>query len=400
MPADRDTNKNGVVPPLEAMGKERLSGASGKRELPMASGEEKPPEAPGKKGLPDALGNDGLPMTLGKEELPETLGKLPDALGEEEMLKLGEQFFRWVAERYRVRSSGVYHPDPRIMALAEKNGLVCLPVHFYSPIPSREDITRYDASRYGTGGIDWNDDRQLDYLRQCAPFEKELLNCPKRRRNGADFYWDNDSFSYSDAAFYYSLIRIARPRKIVEIGAGSSTRLAVRAIRQMNANPADILDIIEPFPSKDVANLAESSGANLMRGRLQDVPLAYFRSLGEGDILFYDGSHVSKYGSDVNYFMLSILPELNSGVYVHVHDIFMPDDMPKEWVEKLHLYWNEQYVLHAFLMYNRAFEIIFASHYLSRKYKEMLDRYLTAPAAVKQNGGASIWLRKASAPAQ
>src|SRR6185295_10158012 len=89
---------------------------------------------------------------------------------------------------------------------------------------------------------------------------------------------------------------------------------------------------------------------------LQRAPFELFEALGEGDVCFYDGSHVSRAGSDVNWFFFEVVPRLAPGVLVHVHDIFWPTDYPDQWIVARGQTWNEQYVLQAFLMYNRDFE--------------------------------------------
>ena len=46
------------------------------------------------------------------------------------------------------------------------------------------------------------------------------------------------------------------------------------------------------------------------------------------------------------------------GVHVHVHDIFLPFEYPREWVTRGRRFWNEQYLLEAFLSCNRDFEVV------------------------------------------
>jgi hypothetical protein len=73
-----------------------------------------------------------------------------------------------------------------------------------------------------------------------------------------------------------------------------------------------------------------------------------------------------KIGGDVNYLFLEALPALAPGVIVHVHDIFLPWEYPRPWVQEMELYWAEQYLLQAFLAYNPRFEVLLAAHHLSR----------------------------------
>ena len=97
----------------------------------------------------------------------------------------------------------------------------------------------------------------------------------------------------------------------------------------------------------------------------------------ENDLLFIDSSHVLKIGSDVQYEYLELLPRLNSGVIIHCHDIFIPSEYPKNWVRKEHRFWNEQYLLQAFLSFNDKFEILWAGSYMHLKNPDILKNNLS-----------------------
>jgi hypothetical protein len=47
----------------------------------------------------------------------------------------------------------------------------------------------------------------------------------------------------------------------------------------------------------------------------------------------------------VNLFV-NVVPKLNSGVVIPIHDIFLPFEYPREWVieNKLNVNWTEQYL--------------------------------------------------------
>jgi len=76
----------------------------------------------------------------------------------------------------------------------------------------------------------------------------------------------------------------------------------------------------EPYPN-DVLKAGFLGLSKLRPHKIQDVDLSVFSELKENDFLFIDSSHVLKIGSDVQYEYLKILPRLNKGVIVHVHDI-------------------------------------------------------------------------------
>jgi len=118
-----------------------------------------------------------------------------------------------------------------------------------------------------------------------------------------------------------------------------------------------------------------------------------FAKLKENDILFIDSSHVLKIGSDVQYEYLDILPRLSKGVIVHVHNIFLPAEYPKEWVLKDYTFWTEQYLLQAFLAFNDSFEVLWAGNYMHLKYPNELEDAFSSYKRDERLIG-SFWMRK------
>jgi hypothetical protein len=119
-----------------------------------------------------------------------------------------------------------------------------------------------------------------------------------------------------------------------------------------------------------------------------------FDELESGDVLFVDTTHVVKLGSDVNHIVLQILPRLKPGVIVHVHDIFIPYEYPRQWPEKFGLFWNEQYLVHAFLAMNPGYEILFSVSALHRDRTDALRAMV--PSAIP-GGGSGFWIRRTQA---
>ena len=112
---------------------------------------------------------------------------------------------------------------------------------------------------------------------------------------------------------------------------------------------------------------------SLIEKKVQDIDLEFFSQLRSGDILFIDSSHTVKIGGDVNYLFLEVLPRLNPGVIVHVHDIFLPFEYRRDWVLDEFRFWTEQYLLQAFLTFNSEFEVLLANSYLSHYHQEDLQ---------------------------
>ena len=148
-------------------------------------------------------------------------------------------------------------------------------------------------------------------------------------------------FTGLDALMLYSLIRMKKPQRYIEIGSGNSTRIARMAIRDENLT-TEIVSI-DAMPRRDVAQVAD----RVLDQYLEDVDLSLFDGLEANDIVFLDGSHRAFTNSDVTIAFMDILPSLKPGVLMHIHDIFLPDDYPVAWINR---YYSEQYLLACYLL--------------------------------------------------
>jgi Methyltransferase domain len=227
-------------------------------------------------------------------------------------------------------------------------------------------------------GIDWRIKDQLAQLEELH-YEDELPDLRAPRTHSLEFRLDNGSFESGDAEYLYQIVRAKKPRRIFEIGSGNSTLIVRRGIAATIEKDKDYSCkhlCIEPFE----APWLERSGAAVLRQRVEGVDRALFRELRENDLLFIDSSHVIRPQGDVLIEYLEILPLLNPGVIVHIHDIFSPRDYPREWViDRLRL-WNEQYLVEAFLSQNESWKVIGALNLLHHSHFDALKRvcpYLT-----------------------
>ena len=204
------------------------------------------------------------------------------------------------------------------------------------------------------------------------------------------FKFDNGSFGSGDAEIYYNIIRTIKPQRIIEIGSGNSTLVALQAIKKNEIESGIKVDLIciEPYEMKWL----EKTDARIIRSIVEDVALVNFETLEENDILFIDSSHVIRPNGDVLFNFLTILPILKKGVYVHIHDIFTPRNYLEIWVVNKCLLWNEQYILEAFLTNNDSFQIICAANYLHRNHYDMFKR--VAPFVDKKREPGSFWIQK------
>ena len=279
----------------------------------------------------------------------------------------------------------------------QSGGCGCVPPgHFHSPIPAMEDVLRYegrifDRSLREIPGVDLNVAGQLELLGQLAAYYAEVP-FPREPTEGMRYYFENDYFSYADAIFLYGMIRQTQPTRIIEIGSGFSSSVMLDTNERFFGNRIR-LTFIEPVPDRLLSRLKEDDAANteILARPVQDVELALFQTLEAGDILFVDSSHVVKAGSDVSYILFDIIPRLRPGVLVHFHDMFYPFEYPRAWVVERRMFWNEDYVVRAFLQFNTAFQVVIWNQFLGTHHAHELER--TLPMCLENIGG-SLWLRR------
>ena len=218
---------------------------------------------------------------------------------------------------------------------------------------------------------------------------------------GAGPTFENGYFTGLDAMALYSVLATERPRTYLEVGSGNSTKFARKAIRDNNL-PTKIVSI-DPRPRADVELLCDQS----IRCRFEDADPSHVESLEAGDIIFIDNSHRSFQNSDVTVFFLETLPRLKPGVIVHIHDIMLPYDYPKEWKDR---YFSEQYLLGCWLLANpKRLQLMLSNVFvtfdpeLSRQIAPVWDNPRFSRAknaslqAMKQFMGQSIWARVGAA---
>jgi hypothetical protein len=240
-------------------------------------------------------------------------------------------------------------------------------------------------------GIDFNDAGQLSLI-ELFGYAAELRSFPMTRGKDGEFFYNNGTFEAGDAEFYYSVIRQFRSATVVEIGAGYSSLIAARALAKNQQEAGDYRYrhiCIEPHENPWL----ESIGAEVIRLRLEDVDRDMFRALRMNDILFIDSSHVIRPQGEVLIEYLEILPQLQRGVLVHIHDVFTPRDYPNAWVIDEVRLWNEQYLVEAFLTGNSRFRVIGALNYLKHKYPQQLYRCFPVLAANPSHEPGSLWLQ-------
>lgn len=205
-------------------------------------------------------------------------------------------------------------------------------------------------------------------------------------RSEAPFPLENSYFTTPDADVLYSIVQMYRPEKIVEVGSGNSTHLFFLAVREA-ALVTQIVSI-DPFPRRDVDAFSD----RVIRQRLEDVSdPSVFSELKPNDILFIDSSHEVKVGNDVVQLLLKTIPAIARGVLVHVHDIFLPYEYPREWLVRERWPWAEQYMVQALLQGSTEFEVLWPGYYLEKTRPDFTSHFQFWRGASAR----SLWLRRA-----
>lgn len=274
-------------------------------------------------------------------------------------------------------------------------GLFPLLDQYYEPlINPKKHLTRPLSEDRVLPGLNLNVAEQLAFLEN-FDFNEELLALPLHEvdKDTPHFFYHNEWYSLGDAEYLYNMIRHLKPQRIIEVGSGVSTLLAREAIEKNkieNANYSCQHICIEPYERPWLTSLE----VELVREKVETIQLDFFNQLEAGDILFIDSSHIIRPQGDVLFEYLEVLPRLQSGVYIHVHDVFTPRDYDEGWIIKHHLLWNEQYLLEAFLSFNDQFRIIGALNFLSNHHRESLGVKCPIFASEEGLSPRAFWMQR------
>jgi hypothetical protein len=266
-----------------------------------------------------------------------------------------------------------------------------------SPIPYLDELPDDIFERRSSlaGGIELNVERGIETIEsELALFVAELDFPIDGPVPPGQFFLRNQNYQSVDAELLYSMLRARRPGRVMELGSGYTTLLIGLAARRNAEQGAAIEHVAyDPYPRREVlGDLPPPS--RLEPVSALDVPLEEFGRLQAGDVLFVDTTHTVKLGSDVNYIVLDVLPSLAPGVIVHFHDVFLPWEYPRVWLEKMRYFWGEQYLLQAFLAFNDAFEVLLPAKAIAWQYPDRLAAAIPSfdPGATWTVGPAAFWL--------
>ncbi len=201
--------------------------------------------------------------------------------------------------------------------------------------------------------------------------------------------WINGFMPGMDTAVLYTIVASGDVGTYLEMGSGNSTKIVRRAIED-NGKPTRVVSI-DPQPRAEIDQLCDV----VLRTPAEDVDPSVVSQLTSGDVLFIDNSHRSFMNSDVTMAFLELLPRIPSGVLVHIHDVFLPDDYPPQWEDR---WYNEQYLLATFLLGgHRGYEILFPAWFVSTQPTmggALNELWETTGFEDVERHGNSFWLRR------
>jgi hypothetical protein len=283
-----------------------------------------------------------------------------------------------------------------------KIGLNVFPVNnYYSPLPvlSRLEKNRNRWNRPSSlAGVKYNLDEikaLFIHLQQYLPEYATLLPYEKTKKIGF-----GPGYTYVDSVTSFCMIRDIKPNIYFEIGSGLSTYYASLALNKNKEidNKSSRIICVEPYP---YSKLKDIDNISLYQQEVQDVSADKFQVLEENDILFIDSTHILKIDGDVSYIYLEILPQLKKGVYIHIHDIPFPFNVPypsDHWIFKrgFAMYWTEAMLLQALLCHSDTFEIVLSTPLIRYNDESLLKKHIPDYKGTTEdpNTFSSIWLKK------
>ena len=200
--------------------------------------------------------------------------------------------------------------------------------------------------------------------------------------------WNNNFLPGLDIIGIYTIFYLIKPKHYVEVGSGNSTKVARKAI--IDHKLTTKITSIDPNPRTEIDALADV----IIRLPFEDIDPIEILQLEEDDILFIDNSHRILPNSDAMVFFMEVLPQLQKGVIVHLHDIYLPYDYPQFMCNRAY---NEQYGLAFYLLANpQKYIPIFPAFFISEDLElastlePIWDHFNLQN--VEKHGG-SFWLR-------
>lgn len=311
--------------------------------------------------------------------------------------EFGHRLFKILKSNFLIRGAlYTFYVIRFVYHAAKERSLFSLryyPGYHGSTIPSLKELKAREKELFSDkddalGGIEMNESEQITLLEKIIGYYGQYRP-PKNKNDKSLYYYDNRMFGFNDGFVLYGMLRLFKPKRIIEIGSGFSSALMLDTCYETGQTTS--LTFIDPWSTTifNILKRVDRDDVNYVKELVQDINLDTFRELEENDILFIDSSHSLKTGSDLSFIVFKILPILKPGVLVHIHDIWYPFEYPKDMVFEGRTY-NEAYVIRSFLQFNMSFEILYFSSFLEQRHTQafaQLPSYNTSE-------GKSLWLRR------
>ena len=230
----------------------------------------------------------------------------------------------------------------------------------------------------------------LGTLKRYYGAEADRLPTKAANAPAGGYFLENGMFGPVDAEIYYGMLRYLKPKHVLEVGSGWSTLLALQALRmnEQDGKPGTVTAVDPVAPA-----FVYRQGAELISQKLQDV-LSVFSQLGPGDVLFADTSHIFVPDHEVDH-VLRAMEKLSAGVFVHFHDIFLPNDYPPQWADR---HYDEQDHLATFLDEHEDWEVVLAAAWLHENDPSLLAATFKTYERDREIPPGSFWMVKKEAP--
>lgn len=274
---------------------------------------------------------------------------------------------------------------------------------YYSPLPSVSHLKgSFDRWYHPStlGGIEHDIEKmKAELLNLLSRYLSEFSTIPAYEQLQKEGF--GPGYTHLDALTLYMMIRHIKPRRYIEVGSGLSTYYCSLAAEK-NASEGHPLHItcIEPYPFEKLYTIR---GIQVISKEVQDVEISLFQQLQNNDVLFIDSSHIVKIDGDVPFLYLEVLPSLNVGVVIHIHDVPFPYNFPyppQLWIfgKTWPVFWNEAMILQAFLCFNNKFRIEMSTPLIRYLDEPFLKKNIPIYESIDQNPNtfSSIWLKRVS----
>jgi hypothetical protein len=231
--------------------------------------------------------------------------------------------------------------------------------------PVRADVDRY-AALFASA--------ERNFSELLSPWRNEFAWSVGRTNNG--------TFESVDIELYHAVLRTYRPKRVVEVGGGHSSRFSTEALR-LNGDGASVT-LIDPHPrvrvSKAVSHIAR---------RVEDADPSVFTELQAGDVLFIDSSHTTE---EARYHVAEILPRLAGGVVVHHHDVLFPYD--RYYLEDGKLYGEPDVLLEFYLANSETYEVLVGAAWVAWRDRALVEGLVDSYKWQRGRIPGSLWTRK------